>query len=443
MEMRLKTTTMVATGCLLLAGCGLFGKDKLVIDGERIPVLESKEIVAPDYSVGDIKIVLPAPYLNYSWNQAGGNASHNIGHLKSNDELQQKWSASFGHGNSSRDLLIATPVMTAEQIFAMDAEAQVSAFDAESGKKLWSRRLKPQVRSDKEVSLKGAGLAYADGMVFAATGFGGVFALNADDGSVKWKHFTKNPLRIAPTIGDNKVFVQAIDNTIFALNAKTGAEVWRYAAPGEETTLVGGAAPAYSAAADVIVAGFSNGELRAIKASTGSPLWGDYLVPSHRNNSLADINTIRANPVIAGDTVYAVGNNNLLVAIDLRSGQRIWEREIGGANQPAIAGKYMFLLSNNAFLLAIDVESGKIVWETKVPAGNEIEDKVGVSYAGPLLSNNRLLVNTSNGYTFYISPYSGEILGFIEPEDGSSLPPIAADGKVVITTSDAEIVVYE
>jgi len=441
--MLLKKSTAIFAGCLLLAGCGFFGKDKLVIDGERIPVLESKDSIAPDYSAGDISITLPAPRTNINWTQTGGNASHNMEHLSSAEELKKQWQASFGKGNSARDYLIATPVIAEDTIYTLDTEAKVSAFDRQNGKRLWTQRLKPQIREDKDISLKGSGLAYGNNTLFAVTGFGGVFALNPADGKTKWSFFAKTPIRIAPVAGDNKVFVQTIDNTIIALNARNGEEIWRYSAPSEETTVVGGASPAYSAEDDVLIVGFNNGELRAIKASTGSPLWSDYLVPNRRNNLLADINAIRANPVIAGDRVYAVGNNNLLVALDLRNGQRIWEREIGSSNQPWIAGRYMFLLANNASLLAIDTESGKIIWETEVPAGNDISEKVGVSYAGPVLTGNRLLVNTSNGYTFYISPYTGEILGFIRTNGGSSLSPIVADGMVIITNNNANITAYQ
>lgn len=441
--MRLHKKAVVATMCLALAGCGMFGKERLKIDGERIPVLSEKEIIAADYSAGDIQIVLPQPAINTNWSQNGGNALHNMGHLKGRDDLKKMWSSNFGSGNSDRDYLIAAPVMADNTVFTIDADAMVSAFRQGDGKRLWKRRLKPRLRDDKDVSLKGAGLAYYQGTVYAVTGFGGVFALDRENGKVKWEYFSKTPIRIAPTAGGGKIFVQTIDNVLLALNAQTGSEIWRYAAPSEATTKVGGAVPAYSESADVLIAGFSNGELRALKASTGSPLWGDYLVSSRRTNSLDDINPIRANPVISGDIVFAAGSNNLLVAIDLRSGQRVWEREIGSDNQPWLAGKYLFVLANDARLMAVQADSGKIVWDTKIPAGNDVSDQVGVSYAGPLLINNRLLVNTSNGYTFYVSPYTGKILGYFENGDGSSLPPIAANTQVVITTTDADIVAYK
>ncbi len=441
--MRLNKKSVVAVMGLALAGCGMFGKEKLQIDGDRISVLSEKKVIAADYTAGDIKIVLPKPLVNAAWPQSGGNAAHNIGHLKSSDHLQKAWSRQFGNGNSHRDYLIAAPVASHDTLFAIDADAMVSAFRQSDGKRLWKRRLKPQLRSDKNISLKGAGLAYRQETVYATTGFGGIFALDAKSGTVKWQYFAKTPIRIAPTVGGGKVFVQTIDNTLLALNEISGKEIWRYVAPSEKTTRVGGAVPAFSESADVLIAGFSNGELRALKASTGSPLWGDYLVSSRRTNSLDDINTIHANPVISGDIVFAVGNNNLLVAIDLRSGQRIWEREIGSTNQPWLIGKYLFLLANDACLMAIQADSGKIVWEAKIPAGSDETEQSGVNYSGPLPVNNRLLVNTSNGYTFYVSPYTGKILGHIENNNGSLLPPIAADGRVIITTSDAEIIVYQ
>ena len=40
--MHLTKTTALAAACCTLAGCGLFGKEKLKIDGERIPALNEK-----------------------------------------------------------------------------------------------------------------------------------------------------------------------------------------------------------------------------------------------------------------------------------------------------------------------------------------------------------------------------------------------------------------
>lgn len=174
--------------------------------------------------------------------------------------------------------------------------------------------------------MKGAGLAEFNKKIYATTGFGGVFCLDMTTGKELWRKDYEAPIRIAPTVGANRVFVQTFDNTLIALNAESGEEIWKITNDFENTTLVGGASPAYNPDLDVVIAAFSNGELRAFKASTGTPLWVDLLVSKKRTNSLSNITAIKANPVIDGDRVYAVGYNSILAAIDLRTGARVWEK---------------------------------------------------------------------------------------------------------------------
>lgn len=426
-----------------LCGCGMFEKEKISLDGERISVLDGKTALQPDYAPDEIKIVLPAPYINTSWSQSGGNSTHMMGHLASDSKLKELWDSGFGEGASKRDFLIAAPVSSHKAVFTIDADGIVNAFRLDDGRKIWERRLKPLVKDDISTSLKGAGLAVFDKKVYATTGFGTVFALDMVTGKMLWRYDTGLPIRIAPTAERGVLFVQTINNKLIALNGVDGSVLWDYKSPLEETTLVGGASPAYSPQQDTIVAAFSNGELRAFKASTGSALWSDILVSRKRVNSPANINAIKANPVIDGAVVYAIGNNNILVAIDLRSGARIWEREIGGTNQPWIAGKFMFVLSNNYDLFAIENATGKIVWNTQIPLGDTKEERVGVTASGPVLTGNRLLVPTSNGHVFAVSPYTGKLLGYIELADGVSTSPIVVRQTAVFATEDADLTAYK
>lgn len=227
------------------------------------------------------------------------------------------------------------------------------------------------------------------------------------------------------------------------MNAESGKEIWKITNDFENTTLVGGASPAYNPDLDVVIAAFSNGELRAFKASTGTPLWVDLLVSKKRTNSLSNITAIKANPVIDGDRVYAVGYNSILAAIDLRTGARVWEKELGSNNQPWIAGDYLYVLTNDFDLLAFEKNSGKIVWNTSIPYGDELEDRSGVFGSGPLLAENRLIVATSNGYVFAVSPYTGEILSYISIDDGVELAPIMAHGITLFTTKDADMLAFQ
>ncbi len=424
----------------LTAACST---DKVPLEGERIPVLQGKTALKADYKPEEVKIKLPKPQLNKAWAQKGGNAEHFMQHLQTASNLNEVWNSSFGEGASKRDFLIAEPIIAHKVIFAIDAEAVVSAFRLEDGKKIWKKRLKPLNKEDKTISLKGAGLAANGKVVYATTGFGGVFALDMISGNTIWRYDAHMPIRIAPTAGQDKIFAQTIDNELIALNANDGKEIWSQRVNVEATTLVGGAAPAYNADLDVVIAAFSNGEMRAFKATTGSPLWNDFLISKKRTNSLANINAIKANPVIAGDMVIAAGNDSVLAAFDLRTGGRVWEREIGTVNQPWVAGDYVFVATNHADLLALEKKTGKVVWSTNIPLAADMDDKNGVFVSGPVLTSNRLIVATSSGYAFAVSPYTGKILGFINMDEDVVLPPIVANEMVVFTSNDAELLAYK
>lgn len=428
---------------VMLAGCGLFGKDKLQIDGERINVIKESADLAPDFAPGEVKIKLPQPYMNKKWSQTGGNSLHLMGHLKAGEKLKEAWDICFGEGSSKRDYLIAEPIIAYNVVFAIDAEGVVSAYRLDNGDRIWKKRLKPAVKGDNSAAMKGAGLAEYNKRIYATTGFGGVFTLDMMSGREIWRRDYEMPIRIAPTVNSNYVFVQTFDNTLIALNSESGEELWKNEMDFENTTLVGGASPAYNPDMDVLIAAFSNGELRAFKASTGTPLWADMLISHKRTNSLSNITAIKANPIIDGDKVFAVGYNSVLTAIDLRTGARIWEREMGSSNQPWIAGEYLFVLTNDFDLLAIEKNSGKIVWNTTIPNGEEGESKSGVFGSGPLLASNRLLVATSNGYIFSVSPYTGEIMSYVSISDGVELAPIMARGMTLFTTNEADILAYK
>ena len=130
-----RTIRSLMCGALALstASCGLFSNDKILPEGERISVLSSETEIKPDYDAGFVKIKLPRPYLNKQWAQNGGNATHVMSHLQSGNTIDEFWTASFGEGASKRDFLIAAPVVAHQVVFAIDADAKVTARRLDDG----------------------------------------------------------------------------------------------------------------------------------------------------------------------------------------------------------------------------------------------------------------------------------------------------------------------
>lgn len=426
----------------VLAACSLFGKDPLDIEGERISVIRENRNLQPDYVAGELKIRLPKSELNSQWSQAGGNASHYMQHLKAGGNLDEIWDVSFGKGSSKRDVLITSPVSDGKNFYTLDSKGITQAYSLNDGEKIWRKRLKHSNKKNRDASIIGAGLAVYDGKLFATTGFGKVFALNAENGETLWEQDLKSPIRIAPTVDEDLVIVQTIDNAIYAIKINDGDILWKDKIESESTTMIGGAAPAFSVKDDLIVAAFSNGQLQAYKASTGTPLWSEWVISGEATDSIAEITSIRANPVIADGFVYAGGYSGPLVAIDIRTGVKVWVKDIAITSQPWVAGNFLFVLDNDGDLAAIERSTGKIVWSSIISAANS-DKKSDIVIAGPILTNDALLVVTSTGKLYSISPYNGRIMGVADVDDDVETTPLMVNEVLLLTTKDAKITAYK
>ena len=360
-------------------------------------------------------------------------------HIKVGDDISLAWTASIGAGSDEEERLNTQPILANGRLYTMDAETVVSAFDAQSGQRQWSVELTPE--EEKGESHIGGGLAYDRGRVFVTTGFAEVLALDAASGQVQWRRNIGEPMRAAPTARGNRVFVVTLTNQLLALNAVTGETLWSYSAIEETTNLLGTASPAVEAG--VVVAAFSSGELVALRVENGRELWSDSLTVTRRASSIATLGAIRGRPVIDRGIVLAVSNSGLMVAVDLRSGRRIWEREIASVESPWVAGDFVFVLSTKAELAAVGRRDGRIHWVTALPLWEDPEDREGrIIWTAPILVSDRLIVAGSTGEALAVSPYTGQILSAEEMPDKVSIPPIVANDTIYFLSDDGDLVAY-
>ncbi len=424
---------------LALAGCetfdGWFGSKKVPLQGKRESVQRLRRAVVADEGVR--KIVLPPPVRNAGWPQAGGNPAHAMGHLATGDSLSRAWTADVGRGGGYRRKILAQPVVDGGTVFTMDSDGEVAAFSLANGNRLWRFDTRDE---DADTVNVGGGLAADNGTVYAANGLGDMVALDAAKGTVRWRKPLGAPARSAPTIAEGRLFVTTIEDRLISLTADDGRVLWSHRGAGAGTALLGQPAPAY--ARGIVVTGFGSGEVAALRADTGSVMWTDGLGSSASLRSgLVDFTAIRGAPVIAGSVVYAVGMGGLTAAIDLPTGRRVWERQIGGEDTVWLAGGWLFMISLEQELIAIDAADGRIAWISPLPRwGNEEKKKDPLTWYGPLLAGDRLIVTGNSEEALSVSPYTGAILGR-QPLSGAASPvsPIVADGTVLVVSDDARL----
>ncbi len=420
--------------------CGVFERSRPPpLEGERIPVLLHETSLRPDPGLASAEVSVSPPIRNEAWSTAGGNASHALYHIALAEEPRQAWRTGVGRGASRGVRLLAQPVVDEDgRVFTLDVQARLTALDAGDGRRLWERRL-PGDRVGS--GTLGGGLAVADGKVFVTTGFAQVIALDASSGEVLWRQNVSAPIRSAPTVGEGRVFVVSSDNQTQALDAATGEIVWTHRGAAELASLLGAASPAYDAG--TVVVAYSTGDLFALRAATGTELWSDYLSRVTRTTAVGQIADIRGSPVIDRGRVIAVSNAGRMAAFNLANGQRLWEQQIAGIQTPWVAGDYVYVVTTDGYLVCLSREDGRVRWIRGVPRYENPDRRDGIIvWSGPILAGDRLLLAGTNREIISVSPYSGDLLGYVRMPDGVSVPPAVARETLFILTDSADLIAW-
>ena len=436
-----RAAAVLILATVALAGCdkakAIFsGSSKTPLPGKRISVLNLVHDLKPDPQLNTLEIRVPKPFANTNWPNAGGFPDHAMYHLALGDKLGQAWKSNAGDGASRYGRVVAQPVVDAGRVFTMDAQDQVMAFDEKTGSRLWKFDPQPE---DSDSKTYGGGVAAAGDRIYVATGYGQVLALASATGKVVWRVNVSAPIHGQPTYADGRVFVVTVENELNVLAADDGRKLWTHNGLPETAGIAGGAPPAVSG--DIVVVPYSSGEVYALRIENGRPLWNDSLAASQPVGALSSLADIRGAPVIDRDRVIAISHSGLMVAIDLRTGDRVWEQDIGGIHAPWVAGDFIYVLSDNSELVCLTRADGRIRWARELPQWeNQSAKKDPIFWSGPVLAGDRLIVISSTGEAFAVSPYTGDALGKTDFPDGVFINPVVADKTLFVLTDEADLI---
>jgi len=440
----------------LLGGCGIIGgKDKPATPtvGQRIAVLSSQTSVEVDPALADVPIVLPGPQANVDWAQRGGNAAKSLSHVAIGNSLGRAWIANIGRGSEPRQRLGSGPVVGGGRVYTIDTLAVVRAFDASTGAAVWRKEVGEA--KDRRGGIEpffgestgafgllfGGGVSFDEGRVYATSGLGDVEAIDAATGALIWRVRPGGPLRGAPTIANNNVYVISQDNQIFALDPADGKLRWQGGGTFEVSGVFGAASPA--AGAGTVVAGFSSGELNAYRYENGRVVWQDALARTSISTAVATISDIDASPVIDNGRVYAVGQGGRMVALELNTGQRVWEINIAGISTPWVAGEWVFVVTDQGQLMAIARATGRVKWMTQLRRYRDEDDKKGtVTWVGPILAGGRLILANSRGELINVNPLDGTVQSTVETGMRVTLPMAVANNTLYVLHDEGRLTAW-
>jgi len=188
------------------------------------------------------------------------------------------------------------------------------------------------------------------GLVVLSTHSDGVYAFDANDGTVRWSTDPISGIQSAPTVANGRVFVGINRNPfgVYALDATDGQRLW--------SARIGDCKTTPFVSGDTAYVGTSDSTLVALDTATGETRW-----QVSGNRRLLSTPTVREGTVYIGDEAGDV------YAVDAASGERQWAtlvRQDDEIKTPVAAGSdHVYAAAIQGHLYALSPDTGERQWE--------------------------------------------------------------------------------
>ena len=143
----------------------------------------------------------------------------------------------YQHDNERRGATeeqLAAPL--AEQWVRVAAHPPELAWSETPGARDGVHPMSPRVNFDSAFHV-----AVVGEVVYYGSSDGKVYAVNTRTGQDLWRFYTEGPVRLSPTISEDKVYFGSDDGCAYCLNASDGKLVWKHrVAPRDERVIGSG-----------------------------------------------------------------------------------------------------------------------------------------------------------------------------------------------------------
>ncbi len=334
--------------------------------------------------------------------------------VKFESELKIKtlWSRSL-EGVDDAFLKIA-PVVSDGKLYIAEPSGEVLAFDAVSGKKLWT--------VDLDVPISG-GPGINNGYIAVGTQEAELILLNAEDGSEHWRKTLSSEVLSVPAISRGRVVCRTIDGRVAAMDIDTAETLWAYDRTVPVLTLRGDSSPLISE--NQVLVGFANGKLVALRLDNGVAAWEASIATPKGRTELERVVDIDADLKLVEGTVYASAFHGEVAAVSETSGVVLWRRELSSHAGLDADWRQLYITDDQDHVWSLDTTNGAALWQQKVLHARKL--------SAPAMIDSYLVVGDFEGYLHWMSQYDGHILARSRVgSDRIRIQPLVVDGIVYV-----------
>lgn len=345
------------------------------------------------------------------------------------------WQSSVGNGVGEFYSNLH-PAWQGGTVYAADRHGLVKAVSADDGKQIWQTNLEEKTGffSSNISALLSGGLTVEGSHIFVGTEKAKVYALNTDDGSVAWETAVAGEALSSPVVSEGLVLIHTGNGLLQALDETDGSIKWTVNLEMPALSLRGESAPAVAFGAALV--GGDNGRVSAVLMQQGQLIWQQRISQATGTTEIDRLSDVDTTPVIVNGVVYALAYNGNFAALDLRSGQILWKRELGSVLDFVVNDNHIYLVDQNDRIISLTIDGGVTVWTQS--------DLLHRGLTSPVLYDGYIVVGDGEGYMHWINTSDGRFVAQQKVDSsGFQTNPVVAGNKLLIQAKDGNLYAFE
>jgi outer membrane protein assembly factor BamB len=327
-------------------------------------------------------------------------------------QVDRVWNVSLGGGEPELRVGLS-PASDGERVYAASRDGDVVAIDPNSGSVLWRSLTRAQLAGGP-----GAGA----GAVALGTTNGDVILLDAQTGERKWQVPVGGEVLAAPAISAEVVVVRTVAGVLIGLSTPDGRQLWREDQQIPRLTLRGTGSPLI--VDSTVVCGFDNGRVVAVDLRSGDILWDQLVAPARGRTELERLVDIDSAIKISGADLFVVSFQGKAAMLALDTGQAWWSRDISSHRGLDLDEDRMFVAGAEGAVIALARRSGTELWRQE---GLRLR-----RLSAPAVIGSHVVVGDFEGYLHWLDVTDGRFAARVRAGDRLSNPPLVVGGTVIV-----------
>lgn len=269
-----------------------------------------------------------------------------------------------------------TPLLTDSEVIQGNAVDGLVVFNRKSGSEIWRLNVENGVEGGVELS--------GDSLYFGG-GDGMLRSVKLKTGQLNWSVPMRAEMLSPPTLENSFLFAQTGADVVYGLEAASGKLLWTY---NRQVTgnLSVRATTRPVVVGDLLLAGFSDGYVVALRKRDGVVQWERKI---GRGNRFRDVDSTAT---VNGNRAYFASYDGQLVSLKVESGEVIWQSDLGGY-LPVTVGTgsqidRLYFSTADGRVVELDESTGKETRSLKIARGIATQ---------PVIAKNLLIFGESDG----------------------------------------------